>query len=81
MGFLEDLMVCSKCAFDAKDTESCMKCELQRGVKEGFYRLKNMDMNNVIIILIILVVLMYMDIIPNPFKSKVNKQHLQYFFF
>jgi hypothetical protein len=78
MGFLEDLMNdynCAQCKLGNKD--GCMKCT----VKEGFRRLKNMDMNNVIIILIILVVLMYMDIIPNPFKSKVNKQHLQYFFF
>ncbi len=78
MGFLEDLMNdanCAQCKLGNKD--ACMKCK----AKEGFRRLKNMDMNNVVIILIIIVVLMYMDIIPNPFKSKVNKQHLQYFFF
>ena len=81
MGLLEDLMNdynCSQCKIGNQD--ACMKCTVKEGVKEGFRRLRGMEMKNIIIILIILVVLMYMDIIPNPFKTQ-TKQHLQYFFF
>ena len=67
---------CENCKI-TQNEDSCMKCK----VTEGFRSLRAMDTKSTVILLIvILAVLMYMDIIPHPFKTQ-TKQHLQYFFF
>jgi hypothetical protein len=73
--YISNAFNCGLCRMGDKD--ACMKCK----ITEGFSYLRSVETKNIIIILIIIAILIYTDIIPNPFKSKVSKQHLQYFFF
>ena len=69
-------MTCPTCISDPMGKE-CTMCKLKK--KFSFLK-QQLDTKTVLMIVIIIAILMYMEILPNPFKSKV-KQHLQYFFF
>lgn len=80
-------MDCPSCKLD-KNGKECIKCQaMQAFEKTKTYVMKHTGMKQellvwflLLIILIIVSVAMYMDYVPNPFKTQ-PKQHLQYFFF
>lgn len=78
MSFFDEILnkvECAKCKMG--DNDACLKCKMTKGFS---FLKQQLDKKTVLMIILIIAILMYMEILPNPFKSK-TKQHLQYFFF